>query len=57
MLKKRRCCRRRSNCGVGWFFIAMGCGLFFAYAIPRYVLITLLGLALIGAGICVILKK
>ncbi len=57
MFKKRKCCRKRSNCGVGYFFIAMGGGLFLAYAIPRYVLITLLGLCLIGAGICVIIKK
>ncbi len=57
MFRKRKCCHRRSNSGVGFFFIAMGCGLFFAYAIPRYVLITLLGLGLIGAGICVLLKK
>lgn len=57
MFRKKRCCRKRSNCAVGYFFIAMGCGLFLAYAIPRYVLITLLGLCLIGAGVCVIVKK
>lgn len=57
MMKKKRCCRKRSNCGVGYFLIAMGTGLFFAYAIPRYVLITLLGIGLIGAGICIIIKK
>ncbi len=57
MFKRRKCCHRRSNCGVGYFLIAMGCGLFLAFAIPRYVLITLLGIGLIGAGICIILKK
>lgn len=57
MFKKQRCCRHRSNCAVGYFFIAMGVGLFLAYVIPRYFLITLLGLCLIGAGICITIKK
>ncbi len=57
MFKKRKHCCRRSNCAAGYFFIAMGAGLFLAYSIPRYVLITLLGLCLVGAGVCITLKK
>ncbi len=56
MFKKQRCCRNRPS-GLGLFLIAIGVGLFLAYAIPRYLLITLLGLGLIGAGVCCISKK
>lgn len=55
-------CKRRCGCGArsenaGCFFIAVGCGVFLAYAIPRYVLMTLLGAGLIGVGICIMLRK
>ena len=56
VLKRRKCCRSRPN-AAGCFFIAVGVGLFLAYAIPRYVLITLLGLGIIAAGVCIICKK
>ncbi|MBR5614855.1 MAG: hypothetical protein IKW64_06130 [Clostridia bacterium] len=56
MFKKRRCCRSRPS-AVGFFFIAIGSGLFLAYVIPRYLLITMLGMCLIGAGVCIIIKK
>ena len=55
MVNRRRCCA--NNCRVGYYFIAVGIGVFMAYAIPRYLLITLLGIGLIGVGICLILKK
>ncbi|MBQ2932722.1 MAG: hypothetical protein IJE62_07810 [Clostridia bacterium] len=57
MQRKRKCCSRRNNCSVGYFFIAVGVGLFLAYAIPRYLLITLLGLSFVGVGVCIIIKK
>ncbi len=57
MFKKRRCCCRNNFKSLGLFFIAIGVGLFLAYAIPRYLLITLLGLALIGTGACIVAKK
>ncbi len=59
MLRKKHCsrCAPKRGSGIGYFFIAMGTGLFFAYAIPRYILITILGLCLIGGGICMIVKK
>jgi len=57
MFKKRRCCCPRRFNGTGLFLIAIGVGLFLAYAIPRYLLITMLGLCLIGAGTCFLVKK
>ena len=57
MFKKRKCCGRNNFKSVGLFFIAIGVGLFLAYAIPRYLLITLLGLVLIGTGACLVVKK
>ncbi len=57
MFKKRRCCCHSNLNAVGLFLIAIGVGLFLAYAIPRYLLITLLGLCLIGAGVCFMVKK
>lgn len=56
MFKKRKCCCRRSN-GPGYFLIALGIGLFLAYVIPRYLLITLLGMGLIATGVCYVIKK
>ena len=55
MFCKRRCCTHSNT--AGYFFIAIGLGLFLAFVIPRYVLIMLLGVGLIGAGICMLLKK
>lgn len=57
MHRKRKCCCKRNNCSAGYFFIAVGVGLFLAYAIPRYLLITLLGLSFIGVGVCIIIKR
>ncbi len=58
MFKKRKqCCVRNRSGGSGLFLISVGFGMFFAYAIPRYMLITLLGLALISVGICFLIKK
>ncbi len=56
MLRKKRCCQTR-HCGVGFFMIAIGVGLFMAYVIPRYLLITLLGLGFIVTGICMLVKR
>ncbi len=56
MLRKKRCCQARP-CGLGFFMIAIGLGLFMAYVIPRYLLITLLGLVFIGTGICMLVKR
>jgi hypothetical protein len=57
MFKKKKCCCRNNFKGAGLFLIAIGVGLFLAYAIPRYLLITLLGLTLIGTGVCIVVKK
>lgn len=56
MLPKRRCCRSRPK-GAGLFFIAIGTGLFLAYVIPRYLLITILGICFISTGACMLIKK
>ena len=55
-MNRRKCCTR-SNATVGCFFVAVGLGLFLAYVIPRYVMIMLLGIGLIGCGICLTVKK
>lgn len=57
MLRRGKCQRKRQNLAPGYFLIAVGVGLFLAYSIPRYVLITLLGLGLIGMGVCMIIRK
>ena len=55
--------RRRCGCGgkggfpLGPLLIALGVGILLSYIIPYYILITLLAIALISAGICVIRKK
>ncbi|MBQ7096811.1 MAG: hypothetical protein IJN96_01920 [Clostridia bacterium] len=54
--KRKCCCRNRTNVP-GYFLIALGSGLFLAYVIPRYLLITLLGLVLVASGVCCIIKK
>jgi len=56
MIKKKRCCRNHSN-SIAFFLIAIGVGLFLAYVIPRYLLITLLGIGLISTGVCFLVKK
>ncbi len=57
MQRRGKCCRCKRNCTPGYFFIAIGVGLFLAYSIPRYLLITLLGLGFIGMGVCMIVRK
>lgn len=42
---------------MGCYFIAVGSGIFLAYAIPRYILIVLLGLGMVGVGVCLLVKK
>lgn len=51
---RRKCCVRPGNTGL--CFVTTGLGIFLAYAIPRYILIALLGAGLIGVGICLMLK-
>ena len=56
----RRCCGRRCKrpCQTaGIIFICLGAGLFLAYIIPYYLLISVLGLYLICMGICFIIRK
>lgn len=47
--RRGRCCFR--GYAAGCFFIAVGTGVFLAYAIPRYILVMLFGLSIIGIGI------
>ena len=56
VFNKQRRCQCKNGGTAGYYVIAAGIGIFIAYAIPRYILIILLGCALIGAGFC-ILKK
>lgn len=56
----KRCCGRRCKppCRTGGIIlVCLGAGLFLAYIIPYYLLITVLGIGLICAGVCVLLKK
>lgn len=58
MLGRKRC-RRKTKSGatlIGPMLVALGIGIFLANIIPAYVLIILLGVALIGAGIWFITK-
>ena len=60
MIKKccsRKRCIKKENRIFGIILISLGMGLFLAYIIPRYFLITILGLAFIVMGICCIVKK
>ena len=52
----RKCCKR-TNKIFDVILISIGTGLFLAYIIPYYMLITLLGLSLVVAGVCHLLKK
>lgn len=57
MLKKR--CRKNKPCygvSMGPILISVGIGVFIAYIIPNYVLITMLGLSLIVVGIKFVIK-
>ena len=53
---RRKCCRG-PNKTFGIILISVGTGLFLAYIIPYYLLITMLGLALVFAGVCSLIKK
>ncbi|MEG1442293.1 MAG: hypothetical protein RSB38_07390 [Oscillospiraceae bacterium] len=53
--KKRKC--KKPMRPIGHILVALGVGLFLAYIIPYYLLIALLGIALIGVGIYVWCKK
>lgn len=56
--KNNRCGGCRPRCRqVGIILIAVGIGIFLAYIIPYYLLITMLGCALIGLGIRYLCKK
>ena len=54
---RKRCCGGRSKFPIGAILVALGVGILLAYIIPYYILITLLGIALIAAGIWFIRKK
>lgn len=55
----RRNCSGKGGCRfpVGSLLITLGAGILLAYIIPYYILITMLGVALVAAGICCIRKK
>lgn len=55
--RKRCCCKKSSGIPLGPVLIALGAGILLAYIIPYYVLIAMLGLALVGVGIWFIRKK
>lgn len=57
MWKKRCCGCKRPRRPIGHILVALGVGLFLAYIIPYYLLIALLGIALIVAGIYIWTKK
>lgn len=60
MLNRRCCgrkCAKKQNKTFGIILISIGTGLFLAYIIPRYFLITLFGLALLCMGIVCLTKK
>ncbi len=55
---KRNCgCKSGCRISIGPILITLGAGILLAYIIPYYILITLLGVALVVAGICCIRKK
>ncbi len=51
MWRKRGCGCRRGCKQIGSILIALGLGIFLAHIIPYYLLITMLGIALIALGI------
>ncbi len=54
---KKRCCGGGSRFPSGGLLIALGIGILLAYIIPYHILITMLGVALIVAGIRVIIRR
>lgn len=57
-MKRKNCCQFRFGCRqTGIILISLGAGIFLAYIIPYYLLIAMLGCALIGFGIRYILRK
>ncbi|MBQ2614014.1 MAG: hypothetical protein IJB80_01625 [Clostridia bacterium] len=56
---RRRNCGCRPKCGrqIGASLISLGLGIFLAHIIPYYLLITLLGVALIALGIWNLMGK
>ena len=50
-------CKRRNGFPMGAILIALGIGIFIANIIPYYLLIAMLGIALIVFGICYIIKR
>ena len=58
MWKIKLCCCRKNTCWrLGPILISLGLGIFLAYIIPYYLLITLLGCGLIVLGIWYLMKK
>ena len=57
----RRCkcshCAKRQGRIFGIILISVGTGLFLAYIIPYYLLITMLGLVLVCLGVSCLIKK
>ena len=52
MMWKRRGCGCRKGCRqIGTILISLGLGIFLAHMIPYFLLITILGIALIALGI------
>ena len=58
MWRRRNCgCRPKCTRQLGSVLIALGLGIFLAHIIPYYILITLLGVSLIGLGIWNLMGK
>ncbi len=55
----RKCCGGRRSCRfpIGPLLISIGSGILLAYIIPYYILIIMLGIALVIAGIWFVGKK
>lgn len=56
---KNKCCRGGGKGGfsAGAMLIALGVGVLMAYIIPYYILVTMLGIALIIAGLKIITHR
>lgn len=58
MSRRKNCrCRKGGGFPIGAILIALGLGIFIANIIPYYLLIAMLGIALIIFGICYIIKR
>lgn len=58
MWKRRQCgCRRKGCRQIGLILVSLGLGIFLTHIIPYYLLITLLGIALIALGIWNLMGK